>query len=87
VPQSESDVSRMLERLDSELSSGRRVVAHCRQGIGRTGLIAACLLVSKGWEPAAAVAALSAARSLAVPETEEQRRWIDRYAATLTGAR
>jgi hypothetical protein len=31
--------------------------------------------------------ALSAARGALVPETAEQRRWIDRYAAILAGAK
>ena len=69
--------------LDAELSAGKNVVVHCRQGIGRTGLIAACLLVSRGVSPGSAVDALSAARGIQVPETAEQRQWIDHYAAVL----
>ena len=83
VPNSESEVSAALDRLDAELSAGKNVVVHCRQGIGRTGLIAACLLVSRGVSPGSAVDALSAARGIQVPETAEQRQWIDHYAAVL----
>jgi protein-tyrosine phosphatase len=79
VPASESSVTTVLGKLDAELSSGRNVVMHCRQGIGRTGLIAACLLVAKGWEPETAVDHLTAIRGIPVPETREQRRWIDCY--------
>lgn len=43
VPASESSLAQALAKLDSELSVGRNVVMHCRQGIGRTGLVAACL--------------------------------------------
>ncbi len=57
---------------------------HCRQGIGRSGLVAARLLAKKGTSPGAAIEMVSAARGLAVPETAEQREWIDRYAATLS---
>ena len=46
VPNSESEVSAILERLDPDLTVGKNVVVHCRQGIGRTGLVAACLLVA-----------------------------------------
>lgn len=81
VPRSDAEVAGALERLDADLSSGKNVVMHCRQGIGRTGLIAACLLVMKGWSPGAAVEMLTAARGVQVPETAEQRRWIDHYAA------
>ena len=51
VPNSESEVTAILDRLDADLSAGKKVVVHCRQGIGRTGLVAACLLVSKGLHP------------------------------------
>jgi len=87
VPNSESEVSAALDRLDADLSSGKNVVVHCRQGVGRTGLIAACLLVMKGLSSGAAVGILSAARGTQVPETAEQRRWIDHYAAVLAGAK
>lgn len=87
VPNSESEVSAALDRLDADLSVGKNVVIHCRQGIGRTGLVAACLLVSKGLTPETAVGTLSAARGNPVPETVEQRRWIDHYAAVLAGTK
>jgi protein-tyrosine phosphatase len=87
VPDSSTKVAATLEKLDAALSSGSNVVVHCRQGIGRTGLMAACLLVMKGLNPEAAVNSLSAARGISVPETAAQRRWIDHYAATLAGTR
>jgi len=87
VPTSESEVSAALDRFDADLSAGRNVVIHCRQGIGRTGLVAACLLITKGLSPEVAVKSLSAARGNPVPETGEQRRWIDHYAAVLAGTK
>lgn len=85
VPASENHLSRALKNLDAELEAGRNVVIHCRQGVGRTGLVAACLLVMNGIEPEAAVQRLSAARGFRVPETPEQRRWIDHYGKTFSG--
>lgn len=87
VPISVTEVAGALEKLDANLASGKNVVIHCRQGIGRTGLVAACLLVTKGLNPEAAVQRLSAARGSPVPETAEQRRWIDDYAAILAGTK
>jgi len=81
VPDAETDLTSTLERLDGILSAGRNVVIHCRQGIGRTGLLAACLLISRGSLPKDAIRTLSAARGAPVPETSEQRRWIDHFAA------
>lgn len=87
VPESEGKFTQALEKLEAELALGRNVVLHCRQGIGRTGLVAACLLLTKGLDPETAVKRLSAARGIPVPETPEQRRWIDHYARTFAGIR
>jgi protein-tyrosine phosphatase len=86
VPDSESTLNSTLQLMDEALSSGKNVLVHCRQGIGRTGLIAASLLINKGWEPEAAVESLSAIRGVAIPETPEQRRWIEKYAAQVGAA-
>ncbi len=85
VPRSESKLAEVLERLTSSLSTGKNVLVHCRQGIGRSGLVAACLLVKKGMSPGAAMASVSAARGVSIPETTEQRDWIDHFAVALTG--
>jgi hypothetical protein len=70
--------------IDCHLSAGRNVLLHCRQGIGRTGLVPSCLLVDKGWNPADAVKHLSPARGLAVPESKAQRHWIDEFALAIS---
>ena len=80
VPRSESKLGEVLDKVAGNLSSGKNVLIHCRQGIGRTGLVAACLLVKSSMSPGAAVEAASAARGMSVPETPEQRDWIERYA-------
>lgn len=83
VPSSETGFARMIDALDRDLEAARNVVVHCRQGIGRSGLVAACLLVGKGLSPGAAVSTVSAARGMRIPDTEEQREWIDHYAVAL----
>ena len=87
VPRSESESATMLEQLDADLSSGMNVMVHCRQGVGRTGLVAACLLITKGLHPEAAVQRVSAARGASVPETAQQRQWIDHYAEVLADSK
>jgi protein-tyrosine phosphatase len=87
VPTSPSQVAPVLDELDKDLSTGKNVVIHCRQGIGRSGMMAACLLVLRGSDPESAVNTVQEARGLAVPETPEQRHWIDLFASTLTGTR
>lgn len=83
VPASRSALAATLEKVNADLASGKNVLVHCRQGIGRTGMVAACLLVTRGRNPSAAVDQLSALRGVPIPETPEQRNWIDQYAALL----
>ena len=83
VPDSPSSLKAFVSLLDRDLASGKNVVLHCRQGIGRTGLVAACLLIERGYAPEAAIASLSSIRGVKVPETEEQRNWIFQFAGSL----
>ena len=87
VPRSEAKLAEILGRVAHALSNGKNVLVHCRQGIGRSGLVAASLLVKKGISPGAAIESVSAARGMPVPETAEQRDWIDHYAVALTGTK
>lgn len=84
VPSSPSEAAPVLDNVDRELESGKTIVIHCRQGVGRSGMMAACLLVMRGKDPQSAVDEVERARGTAVPETDEQRRWIDLFAASLT---
>jgi protein-tyrosine phosphatase len=82
VPESLSVALSLMNDLDNQLTEGRTVVIHCRQGIGRAGLIASALLVDAGFSPAEAVRRVSDCRRVPVPETSEQRAWIDAFAST-----
>jgi len=87
IPKSEAKWGEILDRVTHTLSTGRNVLVHCRQGIGRSGLVAACLLVKRGISPGAAIESVSAARGVPIPETGEQRDWIEHYAVALTGTK
>ena len=83
VPESSLDVSRLVEKLGGELTEGKGVLIHCRQGIGRSSLIATGLLIEAGLNPAEAIERVSSARRVPVPETPEQREWIGSFGAVL----
>ena len=83
VPASRAATSHLIEQLDRALTSGRNIGVHCRQGIGRSALVAACLLVMSGLEATTAFQRISTARGLVVPETSEQRDWVVQYAREL----
>ena len=76
VPASTRDALSLLSRIAAALEEGKNVAVHCRQGIGRSGLIAAGLLVTSGMNADEAIEVVSATRGLTIPETATQLRWI-----------
>ena len=72
--------ARPLRELSDQLTAGRHVVVHCWGGVGRSSMIAAALLVIRGSTPEAAWHRVAYARGVPVPETDEQRDWVDALA-------
>jgi protein-tyrosine phosphatase len=78
IPASVPATIALMASIAGALEEGKNVAVHCRQGIGRSGLIAAGILATSGANPDDAIRAVSSARGLAVPETSEQRLWVQR---------
>ncbi len=70
--------------LHARLEAGERVATHCRGGIGRTGLVAALILVERGWSGEAAIRHVRAARPRAI-ETRAQERYVTDAASAIGG--
>jgi protein-tyrosine phosphatase len=85
-PADTDDVVQLVRAVIAWLESGETVVVHCRAGLGRSGLFAACCLVAVGHEPDEAVRTVQAARAGAV-ETTEQRAFVGRFADAWRRAR
>lgn len=81
VPASTEAAIEVIGRIATELRAGKNVAVHCRQGIGRSALIASGVLMNSGIEAEQALKTVSSARGISVPETLEQHRWIERLSS------
>ncbi|MEM0998610.1 MAG: tyrosine protein phosphatase [Bacteroidota bacterium] len=69
--------------LDRALKAGNKTVVHCRMGIGRTSMLVAGVMLLNGADPDTVFDRISAARTLSVPDTAEQRAWVLRHAGQI----
>jgi protein-tyrosine phosphatase len=65
------------------MEQGETVAVHCRQGVGRSALLAACILAALGDRPDLAFERIAKARGCPVPDTPEQREWANRFAGEI----
>jgi protein-tyrosine phosphatase len=79
VPDSLRDAVTLAQTVSKKIKEGSAVAVHCRAGIGRSSLVAACALVCSGLDPAAAFEVIGKARSVSVPDTDEQRDWVTAF--------
>lgn len=79
LPHDSAEALEFVQHLVAALTEGRSVVIHCRMGIGRSSLMAAAALKQVGIDPDEAFRRLSQARGLPVPDTDEQRRWVEDF--------
>jgi predicted protein tyrosine phosphatase len=64
------------------LDRGDKVLIHCQHGIGRSPLVALCVLVDLGWEPLDALALAKDKRSAVSPsrlQYEGWASWLERH--------
>ena len=80
VPRSQDATRQIVDELRDQLSRGNKVGIHCRQGIGRSSLVAACVLVALGESSGNAFRQIASARGVSVPDTTEQKNWVASFA-------
>jgi len=81
VPASVVETQNLVQQLVGLLSAGKNIGLHCRQGIGRSALLAASLLVHSGAGVDKAFQRIEKARGCPVPDTAEQRHWVEQFKA------
>lgn len=81
-PPSIAQVQSFVEFVNAQQQLGHATVAHCYAGVGRTGTMLACYLVSQGADPKAAIRAVRHLRPGSI-ETDEQEQLVAEYAESL----
>ncbi len=81
-PTNPAEFMLLVDQVVRHLRNGKSVMIHCRAGIGRSSLIAACVLVEFGLSLDDAFRAIEQTRGCPVPDTPEQREWVERYLDT-----
>jgi ADP-ribosylglycohydrolase len=89
VPADDEHMSQVVDTVDAALEAGHVVYLHCRAGVGRSAMVAACWLASRagaGKDPLPALQDCwrESSRSRdwpAVPETREQTAFVRRWCA------
>ena len=80
VPKDVSMFTSAIHEAHSQIVEGHNLVAHCRAGIGRSGIFTAMILIHAGYAVAEAFELVSSARGISVPDTEEQIEWVHSHA-------
>ena len=79
APSTVADMVDILAAIDRARAAGDVAVA-CMGGVGRTGTVIACALVSAGWTAADAIAEVRRVRHPTAVETQEQVAFVEAYA-------
>jgi len=80
-------IEKFIKFIDRMAKKNKPVVAHCHAGIGRTGTMLACYLVSKGYEPKKALSEVKYRRGYDL-FTPEQHEAVELYSwAKIKGAK
>jgi protein-tyrosine phosphatase len=85
VPASDSRFAAFARRLADIVAGGSSVVIHCRMGVGRSALVAACVMGLLGQTPDQAFERISEARGFPVPDNQEQCDWVANFIRTCGG--
>jgi len=83
-PPSQEDLVRGSSWVLDEMEQGRKVLVHCQHGIGRSVILASCVLVRMGYDPYDALTLIKRRRWGAAPN-EKQVAALLEFAAAWRG--
>ena len=87
VPELNDETIAFLAGIRQLYAAGNSIAIHCRAGMGRSPMIAACVMLSPNCSAHVAFHKLSGARGFTVPETPEQREWAASYEKLLLASK
>ncbi len=83
IPESIHEIKKVVSILADLVKSGKNIAVHCRQGIGRSSLLAASLLTFMNMSADEAFKRIEQTRGRKVPDTTEQKKWVSSFSAFL----
>ena len=76
TPSSKNEYVKFVMALSKLLQENKSVVIHCKQGIGRSTILAVGTMIGIGCSVDESLLKVQKARGKPVPDTEEQKEWI-----------
>ncbi len=76
LPPSLPDFAQLTLEIWQQVNAGTSTLVHCRAGVGRSGLVAAGILLQAGLDLEPSLRQISACRGARVPETPAQLDWL-----------
>jgi predicted protein tyrosine phosphatase len=58
------------------IAAGDKLLIHCQHGVGRSALLALCLMVDQGWEPLDALSQAKDRRAAISPSPSQYQGWV-----------
>ena len=83
TPESVQDFISLVSESHAHILEGAHLVAHCRAGIGRSGIFTTAVLIKHGLTVDEAFEAVSVARGFRIPDTQSQIDWIHTHASSI----
>jgi len=79
VPMDPVKFQLLVADLAIRVMAGETIGIHCRGCIGRSTVMAACMLIHLGFAAETALSVIETARGCPIPDTMEQENWILRF--------
>lgn len=76
TPKNENEFIKLVVNLADYINQNKKIVIHCRMGIGRASILAAAIMINLGCKGELVFETISKYRKLKVPDTDGQKDWI-----------